>query len=100
MTFILVQNTRKYNRARQSTIILDLCHVKGGDNFAFILIIFYLLYQNILTSLNCKDSWKNITLLKNLQRQQKQVRLYFVQELQKEMQIKILLNKKLNTFSS
>ncbi len=55
-------------RDKESTINLEMCQVGRGDTCPLILIIFCVLQQRTITSLNCKTSSDVMILLKNLQK--------------------------------
>ncbi len=48
-----------------------MCHANGSDTLVITFIIFFWLLHNIIASLNHKATWKRITLLTNLQKQNK-----------------------------
>jgi hypothetical protein len=48
-----------------------MCHFNGSDTLVITLTIFFLLQHSIIASLKHKTTWKKITLLTNLQKQNK-----------------------------
>jgi hypothetical protein len=68
----------------ESTIMWEMCYVKGGGTPEFIFTILNILKQHIITFLNRKFSWKMMTLLENLQMKIFKKKKSFQKEMQKK----------------